>query len=191
MVNDDVLQMTAGNERVALLIIDVQAGIFTIPGFQLHDPDGFLSRVARLIDHARAADVPVVYVQHNGGPGSPVELGAEGCEIHSSIAPQSGDLVVRKEESDAFLRTELQQQLQRLGVTTLVVCGMQSEYCVDTTCRSAYGLGYKVFLVEDAHTTGGSGSLSGEQIVAHHNETLDGAFVTLCRTADVFSNRVD
>jgi len=63
---------------------------------------------------------------------------------------------------------------------------MQSEYCVDTTCRSAHGLGYEVYLDEDAHTTGDAGSSCGEQIVDHHNETLGGAFVTLVRTAEVF-----
>ena len=173
--------------RSALLIIDIQEGMFSIPGFDVHEPRAFLARVAGLIERARVAGIPVIYVQHLGAEGSPLEAGTDGVAIHATIAPRAGELVVRKEESDAFLRTELQAELDRLGVTTLYVCGMQTEYCVDTACRRAHGLGYEVILIEDGYTTGGAGSLTGEQIVAHHNETLGGAFVTLRRAAEVFA----
>jgi nicotinamidase-related amidase len=173
--------------RSALLIIDIQEGMFSIPGFDVHEPHAFLSRVAALIARARTVGVPVIYVQHLGVAGSPLETGTGGVEIHATIAPQADELVIPKEESDAFLRTELRAELDRLGVTALYVCGMQTEYCVDTTCRRAHGLGYDVILIEDGHTTGGAGSLTGEQIVAHHNETLGGSFVTLRRAAEVFA----
>ena len=179
--------MTIDVQRAALLIIDVQTGIFTIPGFTLHEPDAVLARISQLIDRARRSSVPVIFVQHDGAAGSAVEAGTAGAQIHSSITPLDGEVVVHKVESDAFLRTALQSELEKLGVTTLFVCGMQSEYCVDTTCRRAHGLDYRVYLVEDAHTTGGAGSLSGEQIVRHHNETLGDAFVTLCTTANLFT----
>ncbi|HTO61462.1 MAG TPA: isochorismatase family protein, partial [Bradyrhizobium sp.] len=61
----------------------------------------------------------------------------------------------------------------------LIITGMQTEYCVDTACRAAAALGYKVSLVEDAHTTFDSKALPAERIVAHHNATLRGAFVEL------------
>lgn len=171
----------------ALLIIDVQEGMFSIPGFELHEPEAFLARVSELIEGARASSTPIIYVQHLGAPGSAVESGTRGCEIHAAIAPRAGDLVVQKEESDSFLRTTLQDDLAGRGVTDLIVCGMQSEYCVDTACRQAYRLGYRVLLVADAHTTGGNAVLSGAQIVDHENETLGSGFVTLCRAAEVFA----
>jgi nicotinamidase-related amidase len=95
--------------------------------------------------------------------------------------------VVTKRECDSFLRTTLQAELQDLGVQTLIVCGLQSEYCVDTACRRAHGLGYEVLLVRDGHSTGRAGALTGRQIVDHQNETLGGSFVTLCAAADVFA----
>lgn len=70
-------------------------------------------------------------------------------------------------------------ELQRLGVTDLVICGMQSEFCVDTTTRRAYSMGYSSVLVQDAHSTFGNANFSGEEIVRHHNSVLGGRFAVL------------
>ena len=178
--------MPLTSESSALLVIDVQQGLFSLPGLDLHQPGELLSCIAALIARARSNGIPIIYTQYCGPPGNPLEAGSLGGQIHAAIAPLPGDLVIQKDDSDAFLRTELQAELERLGVTALVVCGMQSEFCVDTTCRSAYGLGYKVLLVQDGHTTGDAGSLRAEQIIEHHNQTLGRAYVTLRLAADVF-----
>jgi nicotinamidase-related amidase len=54
----------------------------------------------------------------------------------------------------------------------LVICGMHTEFCVDTTTRRALALGFAVTLIADAHTTAGNRTLSPQQVIAHHNETL-------------------
>ncbi len=169
----------------ALLVIDVQEGMFTLEGFRVHGVADFLSCVSDLISSARSSGVPVVYMQHCGSADSPLERGTTGCRIHESIAPLPGELVIEKMESDSFLDTDLQEELDSLGVTDLIVCGMQSEFCVDTTCRRAHGLGYRVTLVEDGHTTGDSATLTAEQIIHHHNETLGRGFVTLSPGRDI------
>ena len=73
---------------------------------------------------------------------------------------------------DAFHNTDLQAILQAHGVNKLAICGLQSEFCVDTTTRRALALGYPVTLVSDAHSTINNSVLSAAQITAHHNETL-------------------
>ena len=171
----------------ALVVIDVQEGMFSIPETPVHESEAFLSRVAELVAAGRVSGVPVIYIQHLGGPGHPLEPGTEGSRIHHAIAPMAGERVIQKRESDAFLGTSLQAELEELGVTNLVVCGMQTEYCVDTTCRRAQGLGYKVLLAQDAHSTMDAESLTAAQIIAHHNETLGSAYVTLCRAEEVFA----
>lgn len=176
--------MISEEDCSALLVIDIQEGCFFIPGVSIHEPNEFLSCVSHLISRARSTGVQVIYTQQIGPPGHSFELGSEEGRIHSVVAPLDSELVIQKKESDAFLGTALHAKLQKLGITTLVVCGMLSEYCVDTTCRSAYGLGYDVHLVQDAHTTGSAGSLSAKQIIEHHNQTLGGTYVVLSSTAD-------
>ena len=178
--------MPSNHDRPALLVIDVQEGSFTIPGATIDGPIEFLSRVSGLISSARRSGVPVVYSRFCGPSDTPMASGQPENRIHSAVAPLDGDVVVQKDDSDAFLRSDLQAVLDRLDVRTLIVCGMQSEFCVDATCRSAYGLGYNVVLVADAHATSDSPSLPAKQIVDHHNATLARAYVTLSHSVDVF-----
>ncbi|PQP85003.1 hypothetical protein C0Q44_11050 [Paenibacillus sp. PCH8] len=94
-------------------------------------------------------------------------------DIHGGyIAPIVGDLVIEKETPDSFHQTDLHLTLQDKDVTELVLTGMQTEVCVDTTCRRAYSLGYKVNLVGDAHSTWNSNTLKANQIIEYHNTVL-------------------
>ena len=179
--------MSLKNPKQAVLVVDVQEGLFRTPSAPLHQPAEMLARISEILSRARNLDVPILYTRFVGPPGSPLEDGASGSEIHAAVSPQAGDVVLLKDDSDAFLRTDLRQRLESLGVSTLVVCGLQSEFCVDSTCRTAYGHGLEVVLVEDGHTTSDSTALSGEQIVDHHNRTLGRAYVTVRPAAEVFS----
>ncbi len=160
--------------KTALMLIDVQCGL--IEGFE-HDWAGVLQRIIELVEHARRAQIPVVYVQHDGGAGHPLEVGGGGWQIHSRVAPKDADLIVHKRWSDAFVGTELDRELESRDVGHLVVTGAQTEYCVDATVRRAASLGYDVTLVTDGHTTSASRLLTREQIIAHHNRTLPGLAV--------------
>jgi nicotinamidase-related amidase len=82
------------------------------------------------------------------------------------------DIYLRKKATDSFHQTELHSLLQERGVTKLIICGIQSEFCVDTTTRRALALGYPVVLVADGHSTMDNAVLSAAQISAHHNITL-------------------
>ncbi len=161
-----------------LVIIDLQRAMFE-SGLAPHDADGVLGRVAGLIAKARAEGVPLIFVQHDGGPGDELEHGKPGWEYHPAVAPAAGEAVIEKTRCSAFYRTDLDAMLRGKGIHRLVVAGMQTEYCVDTTCRAAADLGYEVVLVEDGHSTFDSEALPGAKIVAHHNQTLRGSFVTL------------
>ena len=114
----------------------------------------------------------MVHVRHGEGPGEPLERGTGGWEIHPRIAPKGDEPVVGKETPDSFLRTTLGDELESRGIGRLVLAGMQTEYCVDTTCRRAFGLGYDVTLAADAHGTFDGENLTAAQVVAHHNEVM-------------------
>jgi nicotinamidase-related amidase len=156
----------------ALLIVDVQLGLIEAPRYAYHGGE-VVSRIKELISSARASGTPVVFVQHNGDQDSPVAQGSPGWQIHPEIAPAEGETVIRKHASDSFLGTTLREELEAIGARRIFVVGLNTQYCVDTTCRSAVSQGFDVTLVGDAHTTTDNGVLSAAQIIEHHNLTLD------------------
>ncbi|GAB6989940.1 cysteine hydrolase family protein [Paenibacillus pini] len=155
----------------ALLIIDVQVAMFdeSDPVFQ---GEILLSKLQKLITDARTKGVPIVYIQHEEGPGTPLEYGKPSWFIHPSIAPNKEDIIIEKKTPDSFHKTTLQEQLDSIGVNKLIITGIQTDICVDTTCRRAFSLGYDVILVKDAHSTWNSSELTATQIINHHNNVL-------------------
>jgi nicotinamidase-related amidase len=168
----------------ALVIIDVQEAMFLQPT-PPHDGPGVVGRIAGLLARARADRIPVYFVQHDGGPGDDLARGTPGWRIHAPLAPLPGEPIVEKRHPSAFHDTDFAARLSAAGIDRLVICGMQTEYCVDTTCRAAFGLGYKVVLVSDAHTTFDTEVLSAAQIQAHHTRTLGGDFARCVPAAEV------
>ena len=161
--------------NTALLVIDVQIGLVDGGGAEpAYAGEQMLTNINRLLTAARAAGTPVIYIKHDGGAGGRLEAGSPGWAIHPAIAPAAGELVIRKRASDSFLDTPLQRELAAQNITRLVITGMRTEMCIDTTSRRAISEGYDVTLVGDAHATVDSEVLSAAQIIAHHNYTLDG-----------------
>lgn len=132
-----------------------------------------LSKIKTLLTKARASRIAVIFIQHDGPKGHPLETSTKGWEIHPSLDPVGGEPIVRKREADSFFETVLQGELGKRGVTNLIVAGGRTEYCVDTTCRRATSLGYDVTLAGDAHLTRDNKVLSAASIIAHHNFVLD------------------
>jgi len=154
----------------AILVIDVQQGLCEGEGAAF-DCDGTITRINRVTRKARAAGAPVIFIQHESGPGD-LEHGSAAWQLANGLEVQPADIRLRKTTPDSFLRTELEAVLRRLGVQDLVICGMHSEFCVDTTARRALALGFPVVLVADAHTSAGNAAISAQQVIAHHNATL-------------------
>lgn len=153
----------------ALLVIDVQQGLCEGEG-AAWDCANVIARINLLAAHARASGVLVVFIQHEDA--SELVHGSRAWQLAEGLLAEPGDVRVRKTTPDSFLRTDLSAQLAARGVSELVVCGMHSEFCVDTTTRRALALGYPVALVADAHTSAGNAALMPQQVIAHHNATL-------------------
>lgn len=158
---------TQMSNDTALLVIDMQVEL--VEG--AYQQQAVLDNINTLLAQARASHTPVIYVQHNSAEYAPLNYGVATWQIHPALAPQAGEPVVHKRASDSFYHTTLQQELEKLEVKHLVITGMQTEQCVDTTCRSAISAGYDVTLVADAHTTGDF-ILPAAQIIAYHNALL-------------------
>ena len=117
--------------------------------------------------------MPVVFVQHDGPKGHPIEAETAAWAIHPSILPLRGEPVIRKKASDSFFETRLAEELQTREISHLMIVGGMTEYCIDTTCRRAVTLGYDVTLAADAHLTRDTPVLAASQIIEHHNLLLD------------------
>ncbi len=154
----------------AVLVIDMQQGLCEGEG-RAFDSDGVIARINAVTAKARAASIPVIFIQHESGPGY-LEHGTPAWQLARGLHALPGDHYVRKTTPDSFLRTDLEERLRALGVQDLIVCGMHSEFCVDTTTRRALALGFPVVLVADGHTSAGNEALSAQQVIAHHNATL-------------------
>ncbi len=160
--------MTPGGLRLdpaatALLVVDVQTGMVESGPWEI---DRVLGNIGALIDTCREVGVEVVFVQHDGAPGELEEPGSPGWEIHRSVAPKRGERVVRKNYNSAFRHTDLRAHLDGRGIGTLIIVGIQTEYCVDTTVRVAFEFGYRVLVPEFTNTTLDNGEVSAATV--HH-----------------------
>ena len=149
-----------------LLIIDVQQGLFNEPRYR---QEQMLANINRAAAHVRQQQGRVIYIQHDSPPGTELEPGTPGWQLHSALQPAKGESRVRKTACDSFLDTELAFLLAEQPVDRLILCGCATDFCVDTTIRAAASLDYQLIAVQDAHTTADRPHMSASQIIEHHN----------------------
>lgn len=139
-----------GKPADALLVVDMQnafvQGLDAVP-----DHVRLTSMVEVLLDRARSAWAPVIFLQNDGPAGAPDEPLHAGWKLY--FPPRSGELIIRKTNDNGFDGTDLDAILTSFGVHELVICGMLSEMCVAATARTALQRGYGVLLPHDAHAT--------------------------------------
>jgi nicotinamidase-related amidase len=171
--------------NTALLVIDMQLGVFMRKhhdGMAIYQEETLLSNIKALIQKAKSADAPVIYIQHMYTDFPLMEKGQPMWNVHPDIQPEQNDIVIEKYHADAFYKSALDDTLKRLAISKLIITGLQTAYCVDTTCRRAYSLGYKTVLVSDGHSSLDSEVLTAEQIIAHHNMVLGSQFAEVLPT---------
>ena len=134
----------AGAADPVLLIIDIQDFYFPGGAMPLVAPEAAAACTAKLLADWRMDGRPVIHVGHRAG---------SGAGFHRDVAPLEGERIVMKSEVSCFNGTTLFEDLKAAGVTTLVICGMQTHMCVEGAVRAAYDLGFDVVLVADACAT--------------------------------------
>jgi len=154
--------------KTALLIIDVQSGLVS----GAHNEISVLSNINSVIEKVRANDGLIVFIQHCHTTYEPLMKGNPGWQIHPSLHAEKHDLFIDKTASDSFYETRLDKELAAQSINQVIITGLQTEFCVDTTSRAALSKGYAVTLVSDAHTTGDS-HLGAAEIIDHHNRVLE------------------
>ncbi len=155
--------------KLALLVIDVQQALIDAHPVQA---DTFLINIALLIQTARASGKEVIYVRHDGGPEDPLEKGSPGWELDHSLTPVGSERIFGKRYSSAFKDTGLRDYLNERGIEQLMICGMQSEYCIDSSIKAAFEHGFCVIVPSGATTTYANPFLAGEKLIAYYEKMI-------------------
>ncbi len=135
---------------VALLVIDVQKAIDDPKWGPRNNPNAERA-IAALLAAWRAEGLPIVHIRHDSTePGSPCAPGSPGHSFKAEARPLDGETIIGKSAHSAFVGTRLEEALDALGATTLVVCGVLTHNSLEATARHAGDLGYRVFVVADA-----------------------------------------
>jgi len=133
--------------KTVLVVVDVQVGVMT----DAWDAGRVIHNVARAVERARAAAVPVIWVQHSSDE---LPMGSTQLKWVPELAPGEGELLIHKRFNSSFEQTALESELARLGATHIVLAGAATNWCIRATAYGALDRGYDLTLVKDAHTTG-------------------------------------
>jgi nicotinamidase-related amidase len=175
----------------ALVVVDVQESFRARPEWEQIANPKIAEPVNRLVGLARAAGDLVVWVLHTE-PGSQGVFDPEQGQVRlleELERPRPGEPVLQKTSHNAFTTTNLQQLLIEAGVRELMVCGIRTEQCVETTARVGSDLGYRVVFVTDATTTNPVGGLTADQIIERTEAVLRDRFARIATVAELGASK--
>ena len=135
-----------------LLIIDIQRDYFPGGAYPLVGPQAAAEAARRVLDSFRASGEPVIHMKHvwDAPDAEFMRPGTEGIEIHPTVAPADGELILEKTSPNSFVETPLEAELRQRDPDELVVAGMMSSMCVDATVRAAADLRFSPTVIHDA-----------------------------------------
>ena len=164
---------------MALLIIDVQQGLFERPT-PIYKADALLKNIGTLVDCAHRAGAPVFYVQHSDKRF--LVKGSDDWQLHPDLHPLDTDRIIHKQHGSAFKDTDLGQALKSRNVKSLVVAGLVTHGCVRATCLDAKRLGYRVILAQDGHS---NFSQQAAKLIEEWNQKLNAKMIELKSTREI------
>lgn len=150
-----------------LLVIDIQKGITDA---RLYDFDEFLKNTKRIINTARENNVEVIYIQHDDGPGTGFSVGDEDFEIATQVAPMTGEKIYVKDINSCFGNKEFADYVK--NEDTLMMVGLQTNFCIDATVKSAFEKGYKVIIPKGTNSTFDNDYMDAETTCKYYNEMM-------------------
>jgi len=173
------MEKKKGKDRQALLVVDVQQGLFEreIPIYQA---ERVLANINRLIGRARKTAAPVIFIQHSND--GTLKKNSREWQLHPAIQPLPGETRIYKLEANAFLGTPLEEELNKRGVGEVVVCGLVTHGCVKATTLGAIEKGFRTVLAGDAHS---NFSRDAAKLIAKWNRELGGKGAEILNSQEV------
>lgn len=140
--------------KQALIIIDVQNDYFPGGNFELKNTTNTVNNIKKVLNYFRNNSYPVIHIQHIAPENAPFfAKGSNGTEIYSEVSPIDKEYIVQKNYPNSFFKTELKNILDKENINDIVVCGMMSHMCVDSTAKGGFELGFNCTIIEDCCTT--------------------------------------
>jgi nicotinamidase-related amidase len=141
--------------KQALILVDIQNDYFPGGKFELADPIGAVENTRKVLDYFRAKSYPIIHIQHIALKENAPFFTKDsfGAEIYKDVSPLVGEYVVQKNYPNSFYKTDLINILEKENVRDIVICGMMSHMCIDSTVRGGSELGLNCTLIEDCCTT--------------------------------------
>lgn len=175
----------------ALLLIDIQNDYFPGGAMELVGSPQAGIQAGKLLAAFRRKPLPVIHVQHiSARPGATFFLpDTPGVRIHDSVAPLAGEMVFRKNFPNSFRETPLLEHLRTHEITGLVIAGMMTQMCIDTSTRAAADLGFQCVLAHDACATKdlsfGGATVSAENVQTAFLAALNGLFARVLPVEEI------
>ncbi|HFI0160985.1 TPA: cysteine hydrolase family protein [Streptococcus suis] len=156
--------------KSALLVIDIQNLLVEEKPYAIEER---LALWQDSITKARQAGLEVIHVRHHD---QELVKGTADWEIHSTVAPLASEKIFDKTFNSAFKETGLHAYLQEMGIEQLIIMGMATNFCIDTTVKVAFEYGYQLAIIKDGTTTGFTGNLSPKDLIDQYQMIWDGRF---------------
>lgn len=148
-----------------LIMIDCQ-NTYTRGVMELEGVQAALDQAAELLDRARSARIPIMHIMHDGGAGSPYDVGDDIGQIVGRVAPRAGEPTIVKTYPNAFIGTDLNERLTAGPGRDLILAGFMTHMCVNSTARGAFSLGYRPAVAAGATATRALPGPTGESVPA-------------------------
>jgi nicotinamidase-related amidase len=175
-------------KNIVLLVVDMQEALVNGKSF---NKETTINNIELLIKECRANNVEVIYVRHDGGAGDELEQGSKGWQIYNKIEPIEGEKIIEKRHCSSFRNTELKAYLDEKNIETIILVGMQTEYCLDTTCKVAFEHGFNLIIPEESNTTFDNESMSGKEIYEYYNFKIwNNRFGRVERVQDIIKSSI-
>lgn len=150
-----------------LLVIDIQKGI---TDNRLYNFESFIEKTTSIIKAARDNHIEIIYFQHDDGPGTGFSIGDEEFEIATQVTPVDGEKVFIKDINSCFGNNEFVDHIK--NEDTLMIVGLQTNFCIDATVKSAFERGYKVIIPQGTNSTFDNDYMTGEVTYEYYNNMM-------------------
>jgi nicotinamidase-related amidase len=164
-------------KNTVLLVVDMQEVLIAEkPIFQQQ----LIENVKDIINFCRSNQVEVIYVRHQDNEeGSPLVADSPGWQIYHEIKPKDHEKIIDKKFNSAFYQTDLDVYLKSKSIENIIIVGMQTEYCIDSTIKSAFDLNYHVYIPKGYNSTFDSTYVKGQDLINMYNKEIWGNFATV------------